>query len=149
MITHIAYNDKFISDFIDFNQTSFGKLRQRYWIIQHPIKYKKSSNENIYYTGKGKLTFLKDFLVLLYFLITSKKIILHGMPGRFTHLALFLCPWVLRKCYWLIWGAEIYDKEQLRSLNIINKIDSFIYKFVIRNIGYLVSYIKSDIDFAR
>ena len=149
MITHIAYYDKFIPDFIEFNESNFGEINQRYWIISYPLKYKKVLRDNIYYTGKGKLRFVKDFLVLLYFLVTSKKVFLHGMPGRFTHIAIFLCPWVLKRCHWLIWGADIYDTKQLRSWFVLNRIDNFIFNFIKRNAGFLLTYLQGDVTEAR
>lgn len=149
MILHIAYYDKFIPGFITFNESNFGASTQRYWIISYPLNYKKIIKDNVYYTGRGRLQFMKDFFVLIYFLVTSKKIFLHGIPGRFTHIAISLCPWVLKKCYWLIWGADIHDKRELRSWDFLNKLDKLIFDFVKRNAGFLVTYIASDLNEAR
>jgi len=69
----------------------------------------------------------------------SKKIILHGLWSERILRLLFLQPWLLKKCYWVMWGGDFYFPEK----------QSWIKKQVIKNMGYLVTGNKGDYEYVK
>ena len=55
---------------------------------------------------------------------------------------------MLRKSYWFIWGGDLY-RHELSNRDLKWHILEFVRSRVIRNIGYLVTYIEGDVDLAR
>ncbi len=88
----------------------------------------------------------KSFLV--HRLYNAQRIYLHGLYDSHFLYLLFLQPWLLKKCYWLIWGDDLYQhltppkstrriiKEKIRS-------------FLIHRFGHIVTYIKGDYNLAQ
>lgn len=58
-------------------------------------------------------------------------------------------PWVLKKCYWVIWGGDLYAHNPENLTRQRNKLDSYIRRSVIKNLGYLVTYIRGDYELAK
>src|SRR5690606_18092486 len=88
------------------------------------------------------------FLRILKYLYTSNKIFIHGFFSGKIVLMLFLQPWLLKKCYWIIWGADLYRYKN-RKNTIKSYIYEFVRKFVIKNIGGIITHIKGDYELAR
>lgn len=78
----------------------------------------------------------------------ADKIILHGLCGWPLVLVLALNPWLLKKCHWVIWGADLYvhmaEKKDWRWHK-----NEFFRRFVIKRIGHLATYIPGDVELAR
>ena len=79
---------------------------------------------------------------------SADKIILHGLFDPKIIVLLFIQPWLLKKCYWLIWGGDLYS-YQLATRDRRWKIKEFFRRPVIKHIGHLVTYIDGDIELAR
>lgn len=73
----------------------------------------------------------------------SDKIILHGLFEPKMLFILFIQPWLLKKCYWLIWGEDLYSCKY-GSKTITNRVREFFKRSIIRKFGYLVTYIHED-----
>lgn len=78
----------------------------------------------------------------------ANKIILHGLFASKLIVLLFCCPWLLNKCYWFIWGGDLYRRE-FDNRNLKRHLLEFIRSRVISNIGYLVTYVHGDVELAR
>lgn len=72
-------------------------------------------------------------------LYTADKIIVHGLMSRKLILFLALQPWLLKKCYWVIWGADLYNRTRFAAIK----------KFVISRIGHLITCVEGDVYLAR
>lgn len=81
-------------------------------------------------------------------LLRADKIIIHALFNQNTIRTLALLPWVLKKCYWVIWGGDLYSFRK-RKISIESKIQEKIKAFVIKRVGYLVTYIPGDVELAR
>jgi hypothetical protein len=77
-----------------------------------------------------------------------EKIILHGILNKELWFILFFQPWLLQKCYWIIWGGDLYYNRN-RSKNIKGVVVEIIMRSVIKRIGFIITYIKGDFDLAK
>jgi len=93
----------------------------------------------------GKIKSIINFYIHSY---RAKKIIIHGLFGWHLPLLLALNPWVLKRCYWVIWGGDLYY-HSLRVKNFRSNLFEIARKYVIKRIGNLVSYIDGDVNLAR
>src|SRR5690606_29664970 len=57
-------------------------------------------------------------------------------------------PWLLKKCYWVIWGGDLYAYK-LSSRNIKWYIKEFFRRPVIKHMGHIVCYTKGELLLAR
>ena len=142
-ILHLCFIDKFIPDFIEL-------VRNKVKTNTHTF-ITMGSNYQKYPVKKGNdLTFLSG-RYLRYFTIIRKlneadKIMLHGLFDPGVIILLFLQPWLLKKCYWVMWGGDIYYSPRKTLLGIFVE---FCKKRVARNIGYLVACVEGDVEHVR
>jgi dTDP-N-acetylfucosamine:lipid II N-acetylfucosaminyltransferase len=78
----------------------------------------------------------------------ADKIILHGLFDPWVVLFFTFNPWLLKKCYWIIWGGDLY-RFQRSKMNAMDRVYEAARKTVIQNIGHLVTYIPGDVNLAR
>jgi len=91
------------------------------------------------------------FSYMVYFIknaYCADKIILHGLFQPQLLLLLFFQPWLHSKCYWFIWGGDLYVYQD-KKRDLKWKVREFIRRPVIRNVGHLVTYLEGDVNLAR
>lgn len=146
MILHISVLEKFIPPFIDFLEDHFEEDNKHIFLIlgdccSHAIIQKKNV---INFENFG----IKNIIKLYKFTKMAEKIILHGLSGNKLVVLLSLQPWLLKKCYWAIWGGDLYSyKLANRSLGWYR--NEIFRRFFIRRLGHLVTYVEGDVDLAR
>ena len=134
-ILHLMVLDKFIPPFIEFVNKNFNVDEHIYLILDKKHeKYGKLDAKNIEY-----ITSKKEVFKLLRYVYKSKKIIIHGLWNEHFNQLLFLQPWLLKKCYWVMWGGDFYFPEK----------QSFIKKQVIKKMGHFITYIKGDYELVQ
>lgn len=136
-ILHVMMAEKFMPSFIDVINNHFN-------IKNHKIIVINISNAEIPDQLRNKdnivwITKIYQLIKLSYFLNAYAKIILHGLFLKSLIVTLFLNPWVLKKCYWVMWGGDFYFPNKQRWLK----------KQVIRNIGHFVTYLKGDFELVK
>ncbi len=145
-IVHCMNAQKFTEPFIDFVEQHFDSSEHRF-IIREDDKFVVKARENVVLVPKsiGRIALLKLYYTEFK---SAEKIFLHGLFAKDLVKILALQYWVLKKCYWIMWGADLYHfifrKRSVRA-NIFERVRAF----VIRRIGHLVSYIDGDIAMAR
>lgn len=72
-------------------------------------------------------------------LYRAEKIILHGLWSKRVLQILFLQPWLLKKCYHVMWGGDFYFPEK----------QSWITKQIIKKVGHFITYIPGDYELAK
>ncbi len=143
-ILHVLYNDKFIVPYIDF-------IRKNNIGNDHTFLYYGGSSEEIFpfsdgkhidvlYDEKGKFNKLKYSIKYFH---AAEKIILHGFFNQSLVRFLYLQPWLLKKCYWVMWGGDLYY-HRLGKENPDYKQHEKIRKKVISKIGHFITYLKGD-----
>lgn len=148
MILHVAGLDKFIPPFVRLVEDEFKEDEHQFWLTGSVEKYPAEQSETIYVCGDGIWGKLAGYTKLVTQLHSARKVMLHGLFNIRVVLVLALCPWVLPKCHWIIWGGDLY---QFRKAGYTwqSRINEALRRFVIRKVGHLVTYIEGDVELAR
>lgn len=145
-ILHIGGNDKFIAPFVELVKENFDFENHQFHLM---VGIGEELNEpNIKYYPATITERLKYYLLAVIKMQKADKIILHGLFDWRLVFVLFWMPWVLNKCYWVMWGGDLYV-QKLGVKDWRWKRSEFFRKSVIKNIGHLVTYIKGDVELAR
>jgi len=136
-ILHVMIAEKFMSPFIDVINNHFNRDEHKMLVInisniECPLELKEQDGV-IWITKKYEL------LKLSYLLNNSNKIILHGLFFNSLIMSLFFQPWLLKKCYWVMWGGDFYFPEKQRWFK----------KRVIKKIKNFITYLKGDFEFVK
>lgn len=140
---HVCPLDKFIPPFLNFVRDEFPIEENQFYMLGDAEKYSyESDSQTFQHCG------LRGYLLLLRLMYSADKIILHSL-FNFNVLIILACnPYLLKKCYWVIWGGDLYSfmfpKNSLKY-----KLKETIRGFVIKRIGFLLTYVKGDVDLAR
>lgn len=142
-ILHIADPQKFTNPFFDLIEKEFEYAQ--HYILSHASVVGWPRNMRIKNRNSVGLVWVLDFIRATY---NAEKIIIHGLWDFYAISLLFLQPWLLKKCYWMIWGGDLYDYESdcrdwkwwLRN---------FLKQSVIKRMGHLITYVEGDVELAR
>lgn len=133
-ILHLMILDKFNVPFIDFIVDYFDISYHRFIFLQAAkYEYGMTKEKDVIWIDKKY-----KVLALLFYMYKTEKIIIHGLWSSHLILLLFLQPWLLRKCYWVMWGGDFYFPET----------QSWIKRYVIKRMGYLVTGNRGDYEYA-
>ncbi|NKE68736.1 hypothetical protein RAMLITH_23215 [Ramlibacter sp. RBP-2] len=146
-ILHIVTLDKFIAPFIDFVEQECGDFdRHRFICLGDSQRYPLRQRPNVLL--EAGLTPWQLRLELLRATNRADRIILHGLFDERAVRLLALQPWLLARCYWMIWGGDLYWYRSAPRTWAWRR-NEFLREFVIRRLGHLVSYIEGDVARAR
>ena len=118
--------EKFIAPFIDFVEINLPNFQEHVFFVhgnrdRYPIRERKNVIFSTHFHWKGTVYFNLNYLMH-----RAEKIILHGLWNMRVVQLLFYHPWLLRKCYWVMWGGDFYFPEK----------QSWYKKWVIKRIGF-------------
>ena len=144
---HLGAANNFTATHLELVESHFIPSEHRFYLFD------SIATEN--FTEKENVTVFKPcgfsalhYLAIVAYAIRSKKIILHGLTDIYVIAILRIFPSLLKKCYWIIWGADLYyfahsgsPWKQVVTANL--------RRYVIKRIGQLVTYISGDVEFAR
>ncbi len=149
-ILHVCHIDKFIPDFIEFINENFNTQQHKFLIFGDPANYPSIKNYvNVKVVGLSKFTQLKGVIEIILEMHKADKIVLHGLFNIRIVQTLFFLPWVLKKCYWAIWGGDLYAYQKQKNNTWSLKKKEFYRRFVIKRMGHFITHIKGDYDLAR
>ncbi|WP_206836278.1 TDP-N-acetylfucosamine:lipid II N-acetylfucosaminyltransferase [Marinobacterium iners] len=147
-ILHVCNLEKFIPPFTDFIEDNFSLDDHFFWLNGDHDKYPVKQYKSNYKVKRTKTGQVKGLLKLVQLMQVSEKVILHGLSNSKIILILFFMPWLLKKCYWVMWGGDLYV-HKLGEKNLKWKLREFFRRPVIKNMGHLVTYIPGDVELAR
>lgn len=150
-ILHVSKLDKFIPAFIDLVHDEFGVDNHFWWLEGNFEKFPVKNSPHIFRAQPLSKTSPTTYIQKIKFIIElhrADKIILHGLFTMQHVFFLWAMPWLLRKCYWVMWGSDLY-LYKLGAKDWRWKRNEFFRRPVIKNIGHLVTYIKGDVELAR
>lgn len=147
-ILHIGRCDKFMPPFIQFIQENFDLNNHEFLLTKSVSNQEVTQHPNITLLDKDKISGIRYYALVAHRMLHADKIILHSLIDFKVIQALFLSPWLLKKCYWAIWGGDLYV-YQLGKRDKRWHIKEFFRRPVIKNMGHLVTYIPGDVDLAR
>ena len=130
-------NKKFIDAFIDFVTMNFDTSEHSYFIYNH--KGSDDCNNNSFYS---------NILLKIKNIYFADKIIIHSLVDNRLILFLFFQPWLLNKCYWVIWGGDLYGFRNEKKI-LKNHIRNYLFTSIVKKIGHLVTYVKGDYELAK
>lgn len=142
-ILHISPLDKFISPYIEFVKTHFAFEEHAFVLIGDINMFPVKLESNIYLCNRKMQIF-----PLIWKMIFARKIILHSLCVPRIVKLLAIQPWLLNKCYWLIWGGDLYHYNMRAKTPESDKYEAT-RAFVIKRIGHLVTYVKGDYHLAQ
>lgn len=147
-ILHVMPCDKFIFPFIDFLEQNFsGFDRHLFFISGDEANFPVQRRTNVRLASDFHKP-RNAYFELAFQMNHAERIILHGLFNIRVVQLLALQPWLLKKCYWVIWGGDLY-RYKLDEQNTDWQKNEFFRRFVIKRLGHLVTYIRGDIDLAR
>jgi len=136
MILHIMILDKFLPPFIDFVNEHFDASNHKFIFIGKPkYEYGLTPEHEVEWIDYSEIESFK----LLHYMYSAQKIILHGLWVNQIDELLFRHSWLLKKCYWVMWGGDFYFPEK----------QSWVKKQVIKKMGYLVTGTPGDYELAK
>ncbi|WP_355662375.1 TDP-N-acetylfucosamine:lipid II N-acetylfucosaminyltransferase [Halomonas salifodinae] len=148
MILHVSGLDKFIPPFIKLIRDEFNEEDHCFWLSGSLEAYPLECKSDVYVCGGGLVGKIKGYVKLVRQLHAARKVILHGLFNIKVVLLLALCPWLLSKCYWVIWGGDLYQYKSAKK-SLLSWVKEGLRRFVISRIGHLITYIEGDIELAR
>lgn len=147
-IVHITGCDKFIPPFIRFVNEKFNSKEHQFLITNGMSQKDLINYENIELSGVSKSKEIIHYVKVLIKMHKAEKIILHGLFNIKLVQILFFMPWLLKKCYWVMWGGDLYT-YQIGERTWKWQVKELFRRPVIKNISHLVTYIPGDVDLAR
>ena len=140
---HICRLDKFIPPFIDLVKENFSFSKHAFLLFGNLQTFPTKLDKNVIHINHAYQIF-----ELILRMNQSRKIILHSLFNPIVVLLLFLQPWLLKKCYWIMWGGDLYYYKH-RPINFKTNIYEKLRAFVIKRIGNLVTQVYGDVELAR
>jgi hypothetical protein len=140
-ILHIGEVDKFLLPLWDVMTRHLGT-------DGHVLLYRRTHYPPPYPRGfvtGGVLAWARRFIVCAN---QAERIIVHGMFDPRVFVLLFLQPWLLRKCFWVIWGGDLYT-SLTDAITLKLRLREAFKRPLIKRMGYLVTYVRGDVALAR
>ena len=147
-ILHIAGCDKFIPPFIELVKENLSFEQHEFLLTNGMDSHNLKDNKNVHLSNPAALSRLKHYALAIIKMHQAKKVILHGLFDIRLVTLLFFMPWLLKKCYWMMWGYDLYV-YQLGERNWKWKVSEFFRRQAIKKMGFLVSGTTGDVDLAR
>lgn len=145
IILHLfGWDKKFVLPFRDFIHENFDDGRHQF------IIYGDVTEKDIPASRDTKVmpSILENFIGLTMAMKNAEKIILHGLFNNHLFYLLAVQPWLLKKCYWAIWGGDLYIRNaEVRGWRW--KKNEIFRSIVIKRMGHLITYIAGDVERAR
>lgn len=147
-IVHISSCDKFLPPYIEFIRKHFDFSEHQFFLTSGMADSLITTSNNVSLANRGLLSRLKHYKNVLIGMHKAEKIILHGLFDIRIIQMLFFTPWLLKKCHWVMWGSDLYVYQFSDRDNTFKRRE-FFRNFVIKNVGFLITYIPGDAALAR
>lgn len=144
-ILHLMWWDKkFVPAFVSFINQEFKKEEHLIVIYGTSNGAEMPRANNVVHHP----SLLKSSLEVSLAMHSVCKVILHGLFSSHMLYVLTLQPWLLKKCYWTIWGGDLYVHNAERKGWRWRK-NEFFRQFVISRLGHFITHIKGDYELAQ
>jgi hypothetical protein len=150
-IVHLWHAEKFTRDFLNFMEMHFPSEDHVFYVYGETAKFNVPTDvKNIVLLESNR-----SWIQMVADLHRTDKILLHGVTtDRDFLLLLFFMPWVLGKCYWIIWGSDLYRFLDTPAQNTLKqkikyKFKTFAKHVIYKRFGHIVTYLEGDAELAR
>jgi len=145
-ILHVGGADKFMPAYIELVRENFNFSQHEFLLRSGMCNILPCPQIRVYErTVVDRIRFYIMAFVKMHY---SNRVILHGLFDIKFAFILFFTPWLLKKCYWVMWGGDLYAYKRERK-NKGWKRKEFFRRPVIKKMGHLVTYIGGDVRLAR
>lgn len=127
--------EKFIRSYIEFINEHFNIKEHHFFVIGKD--YGRYNLDGLPHTTiVDKAASVLTFNARLY---SADKVILHGLWNPKVIRLLNLQPWLVSKCYWMMWGGDFYNYQQ----------EPLAKKKLIKRIRHFITFVKGDFEFVQ
>jgi hypothetical protein len=140
----MGWDKKFVLPFMEFLHTNFPNGNH------HFIVYGDVKESDVPCSPHTDVmpSLIKHALPLALLFSKSDKIIIHGLFCNRLMFLLTMQPWLLKRCYWVMWGGDLYAHDSVTKDWRWRK-DEYLRRFIIKRIGHFVTYIQGDYELAK
>lgn len=143
---HIIFLDKFIGPYIDLLEGQNYFNEQIFFLFGDSEAYPIKRRQNTIFEADFR-SVVRRYFFLVKRMLGARKIILHGLIDSRPLVLLFLMPFLLRKCYWIIWGIDLYIRK-IGKRTLKWRVKEVLRRVVIGRVGAIVTGTKGDYDLA-
>ncbi len=146
-VLHVMYPEKFVPQFLQMMGQHFGDYEHYFFLFGDR---KCFGNVNVHQAefAEDYASRLVAYSQLSKRMHNAQKIVIHGLFNIRLVQFLLIQPWLLKKCYWVIWGGDLYrccfSKRTLKW-----RFEEMLRRPVIRRMGFLITYLDEDVNIAR
>lgn len=144
---HIMHKSNFLPGYIKFIYKNFD-FKDHYFLIadrKRDVKIPFVEENNIEIVEDSFINIIKEFTSKIY---KAEKVILHSLFDYKIVFLLYFQPWILKKCYWVVWGGDLYYYK-FRKKSFKSNIYEWARRKVIRYMGFIISSINGDYKLAK
>lgn len=145
-VVHICSFDKFIKGFVEFNELNCNSFDHEYFIIGYHEKYLLPEFGDFKVMPRAYTEKIGYLCRLFRRMMFADKVIVHGLFDNKLILFLVANYTCLSKVYWVMWGADLYVKEEKCFKE---KIVSKLRRVICSRLGGVVTYIRGDYQYAQ
>lgn len=139
-----GWDEKFFLPFRDFIHQYFADERHQFIIYGDVTSRDVPASPDTNVMPR----IFKNIVALTNAMNKADKIIIHGLFNNHLFYLLAMQPWLLKKCYWVIWGGDLYiHNAPVKDWRW--KKNEFLRHFIVKRIGHFVTYIKGDFELAQ
>ena len=145
---HTIINHAVTNPFIELINRYFQPDEHNFYVIRG-LKQSKST------TVKGKNIYVISNLQNIHFgiklwwdILISDKIFIHGLFTPYLVIMLYLHPWILKKCNWVIWGGDLHF-HNTQKITITLKIIEYLRANIIKKMGGVITAVTGDFKLAK
>ncbi len=147
-LLHICNDPKFSTSFFDFLVRNHFDLTHHF-LIQYRSKKSAAGDYPIPGLFAGNFFSPLPNILMLKYLFQSERILIHGLASPFLLLYLYLFPFLIKKCHWVIFGKDLYFYQTLPKVRLHHRLYEFFRKRVIRKIPHIITYVEGDYRLAN
>lgn len=143
MVIHLIHHEKFTKPYVDFINDKFNPH-------DHLFLITSDQKQNGIFKSYKNVVFIKNSFALfkkhIPYFKSANKIIVHGLFSEYLILSLYLNSKYLERCYWVIWGGDLYNVYYNRNKTIKTLLLYQLRKRVIVKIKHLISFVEGDFN---
>lgn len=145
-VLHILFPEKFFNDYVQFINENFNPE-------DHLFLYLKTNGKEPKAENVKRLRFYR-FAPLFYwemcqYMNQADKVFLHSLSKTKVIFFLFLFPRYAKKCYWLLWGGDLYYRISKSKKPPFYNLGNLYFSRVVKNLGHVITHVKGDVELAR
>ena len=144
MLHLFGWDRKFVLPFRDFIQQHFADGRHQFIVYGAVMEGDVPASPDT----SVMPSIFKNIVAMTKAMNKADKIIIHGLFNNHLFYLLAMQPWLLKKCYWVMWGGDLYIHDApVKDWRW--KKNELLRHFIVKRIGHFITYIKGDYELAQ